>query len=82
MGRLMLVRVNQRLLVNLAREYGRAVSPREAEQLLIDAGFTPDEQDQWIVDEENLNHLNPDEVSAVEILEKVRPPTRGTGSDA
>jgi hypothetical protein len=74
----MLVVINHRLLQNLTREYGRAVSPREAEQLLIDAGFTPDEPDRWIVDEEDLGHLNPDEVSAVEVLEAVRPKRSAT----
>jgi hypothetical protein len=72
MGRLLRIRVRRRLQRNLSTEEGRPVRPPEVEQLLIDAGFTPDENGAWIVREEVLGHLSPSEVSQLEILEEPR----------
>jgi len=75
MGRLLRIRISRRLQRNLSAEEGRRVGVCEIEQLLIDAGFTPDEGGAWIVREEILGHLSPGEVSQLEILEGPRKPS-------
>jgi hypothetical protein len=61
------IRLNwPRLLSNLSKEEGRAVTPDEVRQWLVDAGFTHDHGDWWLVDEPDLGHLDPSEVTSVE----------------
>ena len=69
MNRVFRVRINRELiLANLSREDGRHWSDAELEQWLLDAGFRRVD-DQWVVAEENLGHLDPSEVIAAEPLE-------------
>ena len=70
MSRVFRVRITRELvLANLSREDGRPWSDAELEQWLLDAGFRRVD-DQWVVAEENLGHLDPSEVIAAEPLEE------------
>ena len=73
MGRLFRIRLNRpELRRNLAREYGHHVSDAEIDQWLIDAGFARRGED-WIVPEEDLGHLQPDEVSEADVIDSEQP---------
>ena len=56
-----------RLRANLSAEEGREISTCEARQLLQDAGFVPD-GDGWIVREQDMGHLRPEEVTSAEVV--------------
>jgi len=61
------IRINwPRLLANMSKQEGRAMSREEVRQWLVDAGFTHDEDDYWIVKEPDLGQLEPSEVISVE----------------
>ena len=55
-----------RLLTNLSKQEGRAMSREEVRQWLVDAGFTHDKDDYWFVNEPDLGHLEPNEVISVD----------------
>jgi hypothetical protein len=55
-----------RLLENLSKQEGRDVPLVEVEQWLTDAGFAREGEDDWIVSEANLGHLDPSEVISVD----------------
>ncbi len=61
------IRINwRRLLTNMSRQDGRAMSRDEVRQRLVDAGFTHDQDDYWFVNEPDLGQLNPSEVISVD----------------
>jgi hypothetical protein len=69
MNRLFRIRVNRELLrSHLAREDGEVVSETRVCQQLIEAGFSPQEGDHWLVREANLGFLQPSEVEAIELV--------------
>jgi hypothetical protein len=68
MGRLFKIRLNRaQLRENLSREHGHPVSDPEIDRWLVDAGFTASAE-HWIVREEDLGHLQSEEVSEAEII--------------
>ena len=68
MGRLFKIRLNRaELRGNLSREHGHHVSDDEINAWLTEAGFTASGDD-WVVREENLGHLQPEEVTEAEVI--------------
>jgi hypothetical protein len=52
----------------MSQEEGTELSEAQIQHWLIDAGFERTDQE-WIVKEEDLGHLDPSEVSSVEPVE-------------
>jgi len=68
MGRLFKIRLDWAALrSNLSREHGHQVSDQEITAWLTEAGFSPSGQE-WVVREESLGHVQPEEVIDAEII--------------
>jgi hypothetical protein len=68
MGRLFKIRLDWAALrSNLSREHGHQVSDQEITGWLTEAGFNPSGEE-WLVREENLGHVQPEEVTEAEII--------------
>lgn len=67
MGKQLRIRINwPRLLENMSKQEGRAMTRVEVEQWLTDAGFVHERDDFWLVSEPDLGHLDPSEVISAE----------------
>lgn len=61
------IRINwARLQQNMSKQEGRALGDDELRQWLTDAGFTHERDGSWLVNEPDLGHLDPSEVTSVE----------------
>ncbi len=71
MGRVLRIQIDlPTLRRNLSTADRREISTCEVRAWLTSAGFTPD-HDAWIVREADLGHLQPDEVTSVDIEQQI-----------
>ena len=67
MSRLLRVKLNMpELIRNMSKEEGRPVDEGEVNEWLTAAGFTPADENTWIIPELEMGHLDPSEVEWVE----------------
>jgi hypothetical protein len=60
------IRVRHEVLRNkMSREEGRTLSEEDVRRWLKEAGFTPEPDGTWLVDEPDLGQLEPEEVDHV-----------------